>query len=98
MTEPTKSEDPSELESKGETKEEAIDGEKKLNVEGNNYLRDEKTGNYLYKDPNDGTLYEWDADKYGWFPKIDDDFMAHYQLNYGFNNDGKTKANHPLGE
>ena len=23
-----------------------------------------------YTDPNDGTVYEWDAQKKGWFPKV----------------------------
>ncbi|XP_022170873.1 HIV Tat-specific factor 1 [Myzus persicae] len=38
-----------------------------------------------YTDPADGTVYIWDREKNAWFPKIDDDFMAHYQLSYGFN-------------
>jgi HIV Tat-specific factor 1 len=36
-----------------------------------------------YTDPSDGTVYEWDAEKKGWFPKIDDYFLAAYQANYG---------------
>ncbi|XP_046544376.1 HIV Tat-specific factor 1-like [Haliotis rubra] len=31
----------------------------------------------------DGTVMEWDAQKKAWFPKIDADFIAQYQLNYG---------------
>ncbi|KAL4232710.1 HIV Tat-specific factor 1 [Mactra antiquata] len=31
----------------------------------------------------DGTAYEWDADKQAWFPKIDTDFIAKYQMSYG---------------
>ena len=23
-----------------------------------------------YVDPNDGTVYEWDSEKQGWFPKV----------------------------
>ena len=23
-----------------------------------------------YTDPNDGTVYEWDSEKRGWFPKV----------------------------
>lgn len=38
---------------------------------------------YLYTDPNDGTVYEWDTEKNAWFPKVDDDFLAAYQANYG---------------
>lgn len=40
-------------------------------------------GQHLYTDP-DGTVYFWDDEKKAWFPKIDDDFMAMYQTNYGF--------------
>lgn len=32
----------------------------------------------------DGTKFFWDKDKHAWFPKITDDFMAQYQMNYGF--------------
>ncbi|XP_045197517.1 HIV Tat-specific factor 1-like isoform X2 [Mercenaria mercenaria] len=31
----------------------------------------------------DGTVYEWDTEKQAWFPKIDSDFIAQYQMNYG---------------
>ena len=31
----------------------------------------------------DGCLFEWVADKSAWFPKIDEDFIARYQMNYG---------------
>lgn len=31
----------------------------------------------------DGAAYEWDEEKKAWFPKIDDDFMAVYQMSYG---------------
>lgn len=40
-------------------------------------------------DPSDGTVYEWDSDKKGWFPKVDEDFIAAYQMNYGFTPDGE---------
>lgn len=33
----------------------------------------------------DGTPYEWDAVRNGYFPKIDEDFIAMYQASYGFN-------------
>lgn len=39
-----------------------------------------------YTDTNDGTVYFWDKQKSAWFPKVDDDFLAHYQLSYGFTN------------
>ena len=25
---------------------------------------------YLYTDPDDGTVYEWDDEKQAWFPKV----------------------------
>lgn len=36
------------------------------------------------KTDKDGAVFFWDASKSAWFPKIDDDFMARYQMNYGF--------------
>ncbi|XP_036380777.1 HIV Tat-specific factor 1 [Megalops cyprinoides] len=42
-----------------------------------------------YVDPEDGTVYDWDHDKKAWFPKITEDFLAAYQANYGFNEDGE---------
>ncbi|XP_066991780.2 17S U2 SnRNP complex component HTATSF1 isoform X2 [Anabrus simplex] len=39
---------------------------------------------HLYTDPSDGSVYIWDREKNAWFPKVDDDFLAHYQMNYGF--------------
>lgn len=42
-----------------------------------------KDGQHLYTDA-DGVVFFWDAEKKAWFPKIDDDFLAIYQTNYGF--------------
>lgn len=42
-----------------------------------------KDGQHLYTD-SDGMVFFWDEEKKAWFPKIDDDFMAIYQTNYGF--------------
>uniref|UniRef100_A0A1B6CZN8 RRM domain-containing protein n=2 Tax=Clastoptera arizonana TaxID=38151 RepID=A0A1B6CZN8_9HEMI len=39
---------------------------------------------HTYTDPSDGTVYLWDKEKSAWFPKVDDNFLAHYQLSYGF--------------
>uniref|UniRef100_A0A2M4CTF3 17S U2 SnRNP complex component HTATSF1 n=1 Tax=Anopheles darlingi TaxID=43151 RepID=A0A2M4CTF3_ANODA len=49
-------------------------------------------GVHTYKD-KDGAVYFWDEERKAWFPKIDDDFMAMYQLNYGFidNTSGTAK-------
>ncbi|XP_067141167.1 17S U2 SnRNP complex component HTATSF1 [Centruroides vittatus] len=40
----------------------------------------------VYTDPKDGTVYEWNAEKQAWFPKIDDNFIAAYQASYGYEN------------
>ncbi|XP_055847163.1 uncharacterized protein LOC129912777 [Episyrphus balteatus] len=37
----------------------------------------------IYTD-KDGMVFFWDEDKKAWFPKIDDDFLAKYQMSYGF--------------
>ena len=34
------------------------------------YLKDPETGAQLYRDGKDGMLYEWDAAKNAWFPRI----------------------------
>ena len=60
------------------------------------YYQDPSTGAQLYKDASDGTVYEWDAGKSAWFPRIDEDFMAHYQMNYGFTKDGENRLMSPL--
>ena len=31
----------------------------------------------------DGTVYDWDAEKKAWFPRINEDFIAQYQMSYG---------------
>lgn len=40
--------------------------------------------NPTYTDATDGTVYIWDREKNAWFPKVDEDFLAQYQMNYGF--------------
>lgn len=42
-----------------------------------------ENGVHQYTD-KDGAVYFWDEGKKAWFPKVDDEFMAVYQLNYGF--------------
>ncbi|KAJ8713802.1 hypothetical protein PYW08_007422 [Mythimna loreyi] len=32
----------------------------------------------------DGSKFFWDAEKKAWIPKVDDDFLALYQMSYGF--------------
>ncbi|XP_039293512.1 HIV Tat-specific factor 1 homolog [Nilaparvata lugens] len=39
---------------------------------------------HTYTDPKDNTVYIWDREKNAWFPKVDDDFLAQYQMSYGF--------------
>ncbi|XP_070773895.1 17S U2 SnRNP complex component HTATSF1 [Enoplosus armatus] len=46
-----------------------------------------------YTDPEDGTVYDWDHEKKAWFPKITEDFIAAYQANYGFTQEGEPDAN-----
>ncbi|XP_070838995.1 17S U2 SnRNP complex component HTATSF1 [Chaetodon trifascialis] len=48
---------------------------------------------YTYTDPEDGTVYDWDHEKKAWFPKITEDFIAAYQANYGFTQEGDPDAN-----
>ncbi|XP_071497265.1 17S U2 SnRNP complex component HTATSF1-like [Diadema antillarum] len=38
---------------------------------------------YIYTDPNDGSMYEWDPQKQAWFPRVDENFIASYQASYG---------------
>ena len=52
-------------------------------------------GAQMYKDPNDGMTYEWDISKRAWFPKINEDFLAQYQMNYGFTKDGVAEPTKP---
>uniref|UniRef100_A0A1A9V3T3 17S U2 SnRNP complex component HTATSF1 n=1 Tax=Glossina austeni TaxID=7395 RepID=A0A1A9V3T3_GLOAU len=44
----------------------------------------DEDGQRIYTD-KDGSIFFWDTQKSAWFPKIDDEFMARYQMNYGFN-------------
>lgn len=32
--------------------------------------RDDDNEGETYLDPSDGTVYQWDAEKRGWFPKV----------------------------
>ncbi|KAI4501509.1 hypothetical protein M0802_003386 [Mischocyttarus mexicanus] len=47
---------------------------------------------HTYTDPNDGSVYIWDREKNAWFPKVDDDFMARYQMSYGFVDPNATQS------
>lgn len=51
--------------------------------EGVVYGYDEKEGCHTYTD-KDGAVFFFDKDKKAWIPRVDDDFLAAYQMNYGF--------------
>jgi len=63
-----------------------------------NYSKDPVTGVTTYTDATDGVVYELDEVKNAWFPKLDEDFMAAYQINYGFTADGKAEPTKPTEE
>ena len=46
---------------------------------------------HTYTD-SDGTKFFWDKEKRAWFPKINDDFMAQYQMSYGFVDNTKDQS------
>lgn len=50
---------------------------------------------HTYTDPNDGSVYFWDKEKNAWFPKVDQDFMARYQMSYGFTDTSTPQPNPP---
>lgn len=49
---------------------------------------------HIYTDA-DGIKYFWDKEKNAWFPKVDDDFMAKYQMSYGFTNENEPLSTTP---
>lgn len=53
---------------------------------------------YIYTDAVDGTVYFWDKEKNAWFPKIDDTFIAYYQMSYGFSDTAKTSTKESIDE
>lgn len=63
------------------------------NKESESWVLRENVGSYGFENDThtytdkDGITFEWDKEKNAWFPKIDDDFMAHYQMSYGFTSD-----------
>ncbi|KAL0122872.1 hypothetical protein PUN28_007508 [Cardiocondyla obscurior] len=50
---------------------------------------------HTYTDPNDGSVYFWDKEKNAWFPKVDEDFMAQYQMSYGFTDTSTEQSDPP---
>ncbi|KAF7391972.1 hypothetical protein HZH68_011515 [Vespula germanica] len=53
---------------------------------------------HTYTDPNDGSVYIWDREKNAWFPKVDEDFMARYQMSYGFTNSNAIEPSQKIPE
>ena len=68
------------------------------NVQNHVFTGPENPEIKLYKDPNDGMTYEYDNEKKAWFPRINEDFMAQYQMNYGFTKDGQAEPTRPSEE
>lgn len=60
--------------------EEQLEQENRAKVEEQE--KEAATHGLTYTD-TDGTVMEWDRDKRAYFPKIDSDFIAKYQMNYG---------------
>ncbi|PZC81789.1 hypothetical protein B5X24_HaOG212003 [Helicoverpa armigera] len=50
-------------------------------VVGREYSYEDDT--HIYTEA-DGSKFFWDVDKKAWIPKVDDDFLAMYQMSYGF--------------
>ena len=44
--------------------------EREFSGRSNEEVREKGDGTRTYVDPSDGTVYEWDEDKQGWFPKV----------------------------
>ena len=70
-----------EFDSSDESEDERQLEQKKADI--NHHVEVGMDGIKTYRDPSDGTVFEWDEDKKAWFPKLDDEFLARYQLNYG---------------
>ncbi|KOC64205.1 HIV Tat-specific factor 1 like protein [Habropoda laboriosa] len=72
-----------------ETKEEDSSGSEVKAQEG---VFGFENDTHTYTDPNDGSVYFWDKEKNAWFPKVDEDFMAKYQMSYGFTDSSTTET------
>jgi len=70
-----------EFDSSEESDDENLLEQRKAEI--SNHVEIDSNGMKTYKDPKDGTVFEWDEVKKAWFPKLDDEFIAQYQLNYG---------------
>ncbi|KAJ8975510.1 hypothetical protein NQ317_010625 [Molorchus minor] len=70
------------------------DGIKNEWILRNNVVYGFEDDTHVYTD-NDGAKYFWDKEKNAWFPKVDDDFMARYQMSYGFTDPTKIEVQRP---
>jgi len=70
-----------EFDSSDESEDERVLEQKKADI--SSLVQIDSNGVKTYKDPTDGTVFEWDEERKGWIPKLDDEFLASYQLNYG---------------
>lgn len=74
-----------------------------LDIPGRVYSYENDT--HIYTD-SDGSKYFYDLEKKAWIPKVDDDFLAYYQMSYGFvdntvkvdNNDKKDRETQSQGK
>lgn len=64
-----------------ESEDEEVLEQRKQNMNFHVFTRED--GVKYYKDPADGTIYEWDVEKRAWFPNLDEEFLARYQMSYG---------------
>ncbi|KAL5010559.1 hypothetical protein ScPMuIL_012864 [Solemya velum] len=58
-----------------------IDFEEQLKQE--ELAKEKESQGSLTRVEDDGSVMEWDSTRRAWFPKIDDDFIAKYQMSYG---------------
>ncbi|XP_074662429.1 17S U2 SnRNP complex component HTATSF1-like [Tubulanus polymorphus] len=72
------------------------DFKKQLEQEEFARQQDNESRSQTYTD-KDGTVFEWDSVKKAYFPKIDEDFIANYQLNFGVSETEKAKNNGNTG-
>ncbi|XP_018568713.1 HIV Tat-specific factor 1 homolog [Anoplophora glabripennis] len=70
------------------------DNERKEWTPRNNIVYGFEDDTHVYTD-SDGMKYFWDKEKTAWFPKVDEDFMARYQMSYGFVDNTKIEVKKP---
>ena len=64
-----------------ESEDEEVLEQRKQDMNFHVFTRED--GVKYYTDPADGTVYEWDVEKRAWFPNLDEEFLARYQMSYG---------------